>query len=103
MTPHVHSTEIHAFAEGYEIEVALEDGTWRFDKYPSWNANYKYRIKDPVKAKIKMWQWVYKRGNHFFLTKEFFANEPRLVDPVTAALTQMVQRAEWTMLEVEEE
>jgi len=49
MKPHVHSKEIHAFAEGYEIEYLSCIGEWLITNNPAWDKNVKYRIKDPYR------------------------------------------------------
>jgi hypothetical protein len=49
MTPHVHAKEIHAFAEGYEIEVEVSENWWQTTDHPQWDVCLKYRIKDPYR------------------------------------------------------
>lgn len=53
MTPHIHAKEIHAFADGYEIESAMHlIRPVLADLSPSWHTGYKYRIKPQPKPAI---------------------------------------------------
>jgi hypothetical protein len=46
MKPRKHATEIHAWAEGAEIEH-FNHGRWEADELPMWYPSFEYRIKDP--------------------------------------------------------
>jgi len=137
MTPHVHAKEIHAFADGYEIEH-WRYGKWEVSTTPMWWEEDKYRIKDPYrelkeaaadptkqirlrtsgvwidgdfgiwgwdsppehyeirdkpKAKVKMWQWIFKdAAGMYYISTDFRKDKP----------VNSVQHADWTMIEVEE-
>jgi hypothetical protein len=47
--PHVHCNEIHAWANGEEIEYLDSVGDWVTITNPTWSVNNKYRIKDPYR------------------------------------------------------
>jgi len=139
MTPHVHAKEIHAFAEGYEIEDFIPGLGWLVNPNPLWNPVIPHRIKDPYrelkeaaadptkqirindlewincgdfdwqfdspvetyeirdkpKAKVKMWQWIYKDAAGRCYLSNLFSKD-------ASVFPNAFQRAEWTMIEVEE-
>jgi len=53
-----------------------------------------YEIRDKPKAKVKMWQWVFKDSNseRIYLGSQFYPYIPK----------HGIKRADWTMIEVEE-
>ncbi len=93
-------------------QIRLKGRDWYGDWYgvgeyalQPWSFNYPlecYEIRDKPKEKIKMWQWIYKQGDRFLLTREFFGEEPCLANPREAYRSQVISRADWTMIEVEE-
>lgn len=52
-TPHIHSQEIHVWADGDEIEYMSEvTDSWVRVPCPSWDAHIKYRIKPGHKPNV---------------------------------------------------
>jgi hypothetical protein len=63
MTKHVHANEIHAFAEGAEIQMqAAGSEEWKDDPFPFFWPSDKYRIK-PRTVKREGWVAIYKHFN----------------------------------------
>lgn len=59
MAKHKHANEIHAFAEGAEIQQQLRSDYWVDDPNPTWCIHNVYRIK-PRTVKREGWASVYK-------------------------------------------
>ena len=59
-----------------------------------------WAIYTPQKEKVKMWQWVIRHGNNKpVLTRDFHKCESEV--PLSGTETLIVQRADWTEIEVE--
>ena len=101
--PHKHAELIKAWADGAEIQMYLHTLDKWIDTRPEWLVDIDYRIKPKEKQKVKMWQWVMKHSesNWIFLTDEFFRTglDAKYEYPAGA----IVQRADWTEIEVEVE
>jgi hypothetical protein len=52
MKPHIHQKEIIAWANGAQIEMQREDGSWVYIYSPAWCAQYKYRITPNVRDEL---------------------------------------------------
>ena len=58
MARHKHADLIIAWANGAEIELLREDGTWLYAKYPSWIPEREYRIKPEPKPDIVLYTHI---------------------------------------------
>lgn len=76
MTPHIHVKEIHAFAEGDEIEIEDVQSIWVDCPNPTWSVEEKYRIKPkpPIVRyvnvglnmyanEVRCWGWIHSEAN----------------------------------------
>jgi len=72
MSKHKWAKEIHAWADGAEIEDFIE-GIWLGTEYPAWDsADYKFRIKPQPKE--PKYLYVYKgQGYQYNLSSEKYA------------------------------
>ena len=108
---HKHAELIKAWADGAEIqryvivELIVEAGTdewdWIDDANPDWHPKRKYRIKPKEKQKVKMWQWVMRSNPEasYFVTSNFYSSEE--VANTEYPYHELLQRADWTEIEVE--
>lgn len=56
-----------------------------------------YEVRDKPKTKVKMWQWIYRSTDEsVYTTHEFFQYAPFL------GSAEVIGKAEWTEIEVEE-
>jgi len=98
MKPHKHAELIKAWADGAEIEVKNEDGTWEPTK-PLWHPNNVYRIKPEEKKPVVRWLWAYKVGNRWFHTADFLASKEEMERDYPHAEHK---RLDWSRTEFEE-
>jgi len=91
---------LKAAAKDPTKQIRVVDEEWPVDGEPTWSWCYPpedYEIRDKPKAKVKMWLWLHKnRGGRFFATTEFKECAPDL------STHEVVQRLDWSMIEVEE-
>ena len=90
---------IAAHRDGKRIEVrSNQSEMWDVVEYPAWDFLHQiYRVAPKPVKKVKMWQWIYRfDGDSINLTIEFFSGTP-----TNEGGCQYIQRAEWTMIEVE--
>lgn len=95
-----------AFAEGMEIECRYNgdsDDSWERIVFPTWDwSAFDYRIAQPKKRKVEKWQWVleFKDKRQQWLTARFYADIPK--EDADNLDCIVIQRADWTRIEVEE-
>ena len=58
MTQHKWHKEIHAWADGAEIE-ACSAGIWFSTDYPNWDVNNEFRIKPQPKEKKYLYVYIF--------------------------------------------
>ena len=56
-----------------------------------------YEIRDKPKAKVKMWLWVLQGNDGKFITSSYFYETAPVIDDL-----KVIQRLDWSMIEVEE-
>lgn len=74
MKPHKHAELIKAWADGAEIEVKNEDGTWELTN-PIWHPNNIYRIKPEEKKPVVRWLWMTQRQEGWMISSYFASDE----------------------------
>jgi hypothetical protein len=86
-----------AYEAGETIQVMCSYG-WEAAKTPSWSYPVEeYRVKPTT---VKMWQWVVGTGGHTMLTNGFFPTVEEMEREYR--LHKVIQRADWTEIEVPE-
>ena len=101
---HKHQDLIDRKKERPELIVEIKDGldNWvLLDDEPRWYPDNEYRIVEPAKKKVKMWQWVMLSARDvIFTTAGFHKDEASAC--VACNTSKPIQRADWTEIEVEE-
>jgi hypothetical protein len=95
MTKHIHANEIHAFAEGAEIQfLVAASGEWMDDPIPSFLPEIKYRVK-PRAVKREGWVAVYSYHNEggAFLKHAIYISEDAAKEANSGAVD--VIKIEW--------
>ena len=105
--PHKHAEYIQAWLDGDIVQYqysSWDAGIWHtVDKATDFDAGVMFRIKPKEKQKVKMWQWVYAEHitNIIKISDGFFTNEEDAQDLL--GTDNVIQRADWTEIEVEVE
>ena len=102
--PHKHAEYIQAWLDGDIVQYqysSWDAGIWHtVDKATDFDAGVMFRIKPKEKQKVKMWQWVFVDGTGIVgITGGFFKNEEDAQNYIGRG--ELLQRADWTEIEVE--
>ncbi len=97
--PHPHKDLIIAWANGAKIEAFdRADEDWYDCRYPSWDTNIKYRIKEVPKPKVKRWQYIYKVG-HYWVTNNIWYTEE---ETIKNFISYEIKKLPYTEMEFDE-
>lgn len=84
------------------VEAKDIDGYWEAEPCSNlwWWSEVEYRLVEPAKKKVKMWQWVVQQGTSAIISPQFFVSAE---DVTRSYKNKVIQRADWTEICVEEE
>lgn len=102
---HKHQDLIDQKAARPELIVEIFDGSdWVAIPNPSWDPKYKYRLVEPEKKKVEMWQWIVKslETEYVYPTLYYYLTAAHVNKDFNPKRFQIIQRADWTRIEVEE-
>jgi hypothetical protein len=99
-TPHVHAELIKKWAEDTSLVVEFRHKNNKWEKVAGWWSAAEYRLIEPQNKKIKMWQWVVNTGKAVYLTA-FYETQEQVIKGWLGS--RIIQRADWTEIEIEEE
>ena len=79
---HFHADEIHAWAEGKQIQVKIDSpkSSWQDCENPTWNTSLMYRVK-PETIKYRLYScYLYGRGTKVLCWTSDFAGTQKEVE-----------------------
>ena len=94
-----------AHERGETIQIPFDQGWVDTEGEPSWSLPAEqYRIKPKTK---KLWQWIIKDNSvpeepYYYLTEMFYATRDELEEFLVTRTSEVFQKANWTMIEVED-